>query len=671
MIATAMSRHAEHGGIAYRPDIDGLRGAAILAVLLSHVDPRLLPGGYVGVDVFFVISGFLITSIIRRDNAHHSFTFAGFYARRIRRLVPAATIMVAAITVTGAFFCFPKDFQDLGKSAVAYAAMLSNVLFWRWDDYFAGQNRAWPLLHTWSLSVEEQFYLVYPLLLWGIRRWSMPRTAALLAALAAASLLLSVFQTAHAPRSAYYLLPSRSWELLVGALCTFLTWPVAFRLLGNALGICAGGMVVGSMLFLTERTPFPGLAALVPVSGTAMLLVLGTHRDNLMHRLLSMKWLVFTGTISYSLYLWHWPLLVYARYPWSATPAATPLLPAYLAAVLAFGVAWLSYRYIEGPGRRIQIGNVFVLLSGLAVAALIAITGMTIHRAAGLPDRFPPHTLALIAAATDDNPRRPDIIDRTANDIRAGTIGLLGIRERAATPAFTLWGDSHADAISPLFDAAAREIGVTGWALAHGATPPLVQTAVAETGPRRYVDYDFTIAAAEAIAERRIRDVVLVAVWSKYESRCSAQSDELPNGDECDGLARALRRTIDFLQSHGTERVWIAREVPTQPFDVPRHLAFSSLRGKPLPTGLTQAEYTQAVSRVDDALRSCTSDSVFLIDLPSTYYATAHGLLTTSGAPFYCDNHHISTTGALALRPALDHFLQTIRRVHANSDRIR
>lgn len=280
----------------YRPEIDGLRGIAILAVLLHHIDPHLVPGGYVGVDVFFVISGFLISSILTRDLDAGTFSFSHFYARRAKRLIPAATVLVTCLIVSASWFFLPQDFEDLGTSAAAYAAMSSNILFWKWDDYFAAQNKVWPLLHTWSLAIEEQFYLVFPLLLWALTRFRVAFRVVILASIGVASFALSEWQSHADPRSGYYLLPGRAWELLAGAICTRI--PSSWCRSGASstfVGALGTAMIAVPVFLYSEATAFPGIAALWPVAGAVLLMHAASKGKNIWTTLLQKPPLVAMG----------------------------------------------------------------------------------------------------------------------------------------------------------------------------------------------------------------------------------------------------------------------------------------------------------------------------------------------------------------------------------------
>src|SRR5262245_6181519 len=258
----------------YRADIDGLRAVAVLPVVLFHAGITLFSGGFVGVDVFFVISGFLITGIIIADMEQGRYSIAGFYERRIRRIVPAYLVTVVVTLAVALFLLLPDDLAELGDSALWSALMSSNLFFWvESKDYFNGAAELKPLLHTWSLSVEEQFYLFFPIVLLAIKPLGLWRYAAAICLLAAViSFGLSIYGVAYAPMASFYLLPTRAWELLVGSLLAFGLFPALNRKLAGWEALAGLALILVPVFLYTAATPFPGLAALPPVMGAALII---------------------------------------------------------------------------------------------------------------------------------------------------------------------------------------------------------------------------------------------------------------------------------------------------------------------------------------------------------------------------------------------------------------
>ncbi len=296
----------------YRADIDGLRALAILPVVLFHAGVPSVSGGFVGVDVFFVISGFLITSLIQREIAENRFSYLSFWERRARKLLAPIVAVTVITLLVGWFMLMPEDLRYLGQSVAGIALFGSNLVFWKKSGYFAAEDETIPLLHSWSLAVEEQYYLVFPALLFLLAR-TRPQTRSLwILAIAVISLGLSAFWTRISPDSAYYLLPSRGFELMIGALLA-LNPPKSVRGRFTADLMAAAGMtmIIATIIVFDETTPFPRFAALIPCLGTALLIRAGAPEGSVSARVLSLPPIVEVGKLSYSLYLWHWPIIVF------------------------------------------------------------------------------------------------------------------------------------------------------------------------------------------------------------------------------------------------------------------------------------------------------------------------------------------------------------------------
>ena len=337
--------------ISYRSDIDGLRAVAVVPVVLYHAGVPWLGGGFIGVDVFFVISGFLITSIIAPELESGKFSLLRFYERRARRILPALFFVLAASFLAATVMLLPGAFEAFGKSLLSTLGFVSNVWFWRSSTgYFAHASEFLPLLHTWSLAVEEQFYVFYPLALALLMRWGRRTMIVAIAATSLLSLALAVWATPQMPAASFYLLPTRAWELGFGALVALGVAPRRMhqtaREMLSAIALLA---ILVPMVFYDANTTFPGLAAVPPVLGATLLIMIGATGSSTLHRLLGARAIVSVGLISYSLYLWHWPVLAYFR-----VAVADPHLPvalAILAVGLSSAMAYLSWRYVERPFR--------------------------------------------------------------------------------------------------------------------------------------------------------------------------------------------------------------------------------------------------------------------------------------------------------------------------------
>ncbi|MBS0360759.1 MAG: acyltransferase, partial [Proteobacteria bacterium] len=414
----------------YRRDIDGLRALAVAAIVAFHAFPALVPGGFVGVDVFFVISGFLITRIIADQRDAGRFHWGGFYLRRARRILPALILVALATAAAAAMIELPRQLQASGGAMAASAIFATNLLFALGQGYFAPGPQLNPFLHLWSLGVEEQFYLLWPALVaalsWGAIRRARPWLALTLlaASLAFAQLLLAQ----GAATWSFFSLPSRAWEFLAGGVLSLgAVRPPGPRAAAGA-SVAGLALVVGSIFLLRDSTPFPGLAAAPACLGTALLLWSGDGQAPATARLLGAGPAVALGRVSYSVYLWHWPLLVLA-----ADAVQGPLRPvARLALVLAaLGLAALSWRFVEQPWRRGSMDRPSVRIAAYGAASLgVLAVGAALFLTHGLPGRLSPAARAAADIETQDvNPQRHVCFDHP------GPIASAGCRFGAAPDA--------------------------------------------------------------------------------------------------------------------------------------------------------------------------------------------------------------------------------------------
>jgi peptidoglycan/LPS O-acetylase OafA/YrhL len=373
----------------YRPDVDGLRAIAVLAVLAFHAFPDAAPGGFAGVDVFFVVSGFLISGIIFEGLQSGRFTFTDFYWRRVRRIFPALILVLLACLGLGWLVLLPDEYSQVGKHVAAGAGFVSNVVLWREAGYFDSAAELKPLLHLWSLGVEEQYYLVWPVLLFVFRK-RLGQMLWMIVAIAVLSFAANIWLTAQKPVAAFYLPVGRFWELLAGSLLAYF---LCYRRLSESyrdVKAFAGlAMVCASFMLLSGARAFPGWWALLPVLGTVLLVWAGPSAW-INRNILSRPAFVLVGLISYPLYLWHWPLLAYARIVHSGEPPAALRLSLCALSLL---LAWLTYacvekkiRYATLPSiRRVSVPALAASMAGLGVAGLLALQSRLLPHSASLP----------------------------------------------------------------------------------------------------------------------------------------------------------------------------------------------------------------------------------------------------------------------------------------------
>lgn len=624
--------------LAYRPDVDGLRAVAVAAVVLCHAGLGL-PGGYVGVDVFFVISGYLITGLILKELAAGTFSLAEFWTRRVRRIVPALLVVIVATLATGWFFLMPDAYASLGQSAAALCLLSSNVYFWQNTGYFAPAAEEKPLLHTWSLAVEEQFYLFVPLVVLvmrNARNLHRRRLAILLGLIGAASLAFSAYGASHHSVATFYLLPTRAWELLAGALLA--CRPARERDRPTPIGEGAAGaglvLILLPCMVYDSHTPFPGLAALPPVLGSALLIRAGSGpvRRPAVNRLLAWHPIVFVGLISYSLYLWHWPLLAFAC---ELTAEPLPLTGRLGLVVMSVFVAVLSWRYVELPfrHRRVLAARSRLVPAVAFASGAVFATGLFVYLSGGYEPRLPAEALTFALTGQKD-------WSGYAHDVRDVPDGLARLGRGESPPELLVWGDSHAMAILPGVDAVCRDVGVTAIAATHSETAPVLNYYETFKYGLNERAIPFNDAVLSYVRAAKIRKVVLVASWRRYAER--------------DEFRAALLRTIDALNGLDVKTYFLL-PVPRYQYNVPKVLyTYSVLHRDRSSLAVTLHEHRATEHLVAGLVPELLRRRVRILDPVPVFLArtgTSNLVPFDEGGTFYCDNHHLSTYGALALTP--------------------
>jgi peptidoglycan/LPS O-acetylase OafA/YrhL len=648
----------------YRADIDGLRAIAIVPVLLFHAGFAFCPGGYVGVDVFFVVSGFLITSLIAPDISAGRFSLIDFYSRRMRRLFPALFAVVIASAVAGAWLLMPRAYQYFGGSAFATALFGSNIFFWLEAGYFDTAAKTKPLLHTWSLAVEEQFYLMFPLLLGlALRGGSTRRAVAWTVGVLAASLLASQWAVRQAPPAAFYLVPFRAWELALGVLLALTSVaPPRSATLRNALASAGLAAIAWSSATYSWQTEFPGFSALVPCLGAALVIWNGQDRGTLVNRWLAWRPLVFIGLISYSLYLWHWPLLVFTRL-YLVRVLTTPDKIVVLAAAFALAIA--SWCFIEQPIRRrarLSSDRALLMWAAITVAAVSAV-GLGLVVSSGWPQRLDARASQLLAGASDVNPRRDECSFLEGSDLLAGKACRLGPPAGVdRPPRFVVWGDSHADALMPVFDRLALQHGTSGLYAGRLGCPPLlgVERRDIVVRCREYND-----AVLQTIERLDVPRIIIVARWAHYTSdptyKREARTRVVITDDESRTsamagndvvLERGLARTLAAL---GGREVVVVAPIPEVGYNVPDVLARLAMLGREFDLRPTTAEFAERQQYVEAMLGRLRSRYAFELTEPAVALCTGERCaVLDQDVPLYSDDHHLTTSGAMRLLRLLD-----------------
>ncbi|ENO98912.1 acyltransferase family protein [Thauera phenylacetica] len=456
----------------YRREIDGLRALAVLPVIFFHAGYESFSGGFVGVDVFFVISGYLITKIILSDLEHGRFSIVGFYERRARRILPALFFVMLVCLPFAWRWLLPGDMKDFSQSLVAVVAFSSNLLFWKESGYFDVAAELKPLLHTWSLAVEEQYYLFFPVFLMLAWRIGKGPILLIMGLLTLGSLVLAEWGVRSDPALAFYLLPTRGWELLVGAFVAFYLSSKAGvaprRDVAEAGGLLGFLLLVYSVFTFDEATPFPGLSALVPTAGTA-LVILCSSPATAVGRWLGSEVAVGIGLISYSAYLWHQPLFAFLRHRSLTEPSGSLF---FAMALTSLFLAYLTWRFVETPFRNKAKTSRSLIFGGASAGlAFFGLVGVIGHVTDGYFGRNPDDAALLIQKTARETGRSKECWEKLRESGSLEGACVLGDDSKPLT--FALFGDSHAATLANQMDLHARRSGVSGYDFTYIACSPI------------------------------------------------------------------------------------------------------------------------------------------------------------------------------------------------------
>jgi peptidoglycan/LPS O-acetylase OafA/YrhL len=648
---------------AYRADIDGLRAVAVVPVVLFHIGAPIFSGGFVGVDIFFVISGYLITSIILPDIDKRRFSIASFYERRARRIFPALFSVLFFCALVGFAVMSPSDYNSLGQSMVAAAFFVSNIFFWRQTNYFSGSASESPLLHTWSLSIEEQFYLFYPLLLTLTPR----RTGARLAVISivcissfAAGAILIFFK----PSATFYLGPTRAWELMVGGLIALA--PSTRR--GN-LDLCAAisgaALIAFSILTYSSSMRFPGVAALPPAVGAALVIWSGVSGQTFVHRLLGLPFMTAIGKASYSLYLWHFPLIAFASYV--ELGGLSLKVKAGLCAA-SFVVSFLSLKYIELPFRQTsQPGSgrrpVAAALSGMIVACGV---GLLIKVYAGFPARLDPTSSVYLDAERDKERHHMECMSlekRVVPPSQACRLGSAG-----ANPHVLLWGDSHAVVTGSAMEEASKRNNASfllaasvdcPLGIGFGIDPSIGSDLAANPGYQHCEEYNKEMLQFVQ-SHPEIDTVVLSSRWTNWKLGEPGTIAEAPVDirlRDAGGTAKTpeankqifVRGFEKLLQALATAQktIWVIGPIPEAAFRIPRALFVEHIGFDHTDLEIPFAEFQRKNVFILSTLANMQQRfSTQMIWPHLALCENAKCPVVENGKPLFFDDNHLSLQGA-------------------------
>jgi len=622
----------------YRPDIDGLRAIAVLMVVLFHFE--LIPlarAGYLGVDVFFVISGYLITQILCRALDRGSFSLKKFYANRIRRLAPALVTTNFACVLIGWFVLLPREYDDLLMQTVAAQFYFSNIYFWKQINYFGLSADYVYLLHTWSLAVEEQFYILYPIAIAFVYRFFRRHLWRLLAIGFCLSLALCIALTPAKPEASFYLLPTRAWELLAGSLTYWVTLKFAANSsMLRTLGYCGASAIVVSVFAYRPEYMAPGWYALLPVLGASAIIYAGTRREGQL-RFLRSRFLVYIGRISYPLYLVHWPINVFAltflgdEYVWSIKAAL---------AGLSFILASPMYHFIENPIRERRGGHSATTPLALYTVSVCLLSGLALSSVVspGLPNRLPPTILRMAEFAEDRAGNESDCEFSSSKELNLRLCSLGDPREEAS---WLILGDSHAWAARSAFDVWLKERHERGHLIFRNSCVPVLGVDIfGDRGIcRLYNDRMYELMKVEPT----LRNVALVSSWRQVpEARLSSSSFEKLEKDEAVALfSESFDATLDFLMAN-QKSVYVWEPVPGATMPVPSSLARSELLGWGTELRRSSAVYYEDFAFLFSMLQRRGADISGRFAPADLLCGPSRCDVTINGVPAYYDNSHIS-----------------------------
>lgn len=647
---------------AYRPDVDGLRAIAVLGVVLYHAGVPGIPGGFVGVDVFFVISGYLISRILLRELQAGNYSIVRFYVRRARRILPALFVVVVATFLLGWWILLPLEYSRLANQGLGVLFFASNWLFWRESGYFDAAAEFKPLLHTWSLAVEEQFYLFWPLILWLVF-YKTGRLRLMFWLIAGISFLISCYLVIRKPSAGFFLIQSRAWELLVGAGLVIhgdlSARVVRFR---HVLSIVGLSLILLSYVFLNKASNFPAWNAVWPCLGAALLILVGA--DAWVNRLLQWSGLVVIGLISYSLYLWHWPLLVFLRIVHFGD---LPLQQALSVVGISILLAWLSWRFVEQPFRRDSGQSSTVILVGYGFGlSVLASLALMIKTAEGVPNRMPQAVVDAQLATKDVNQAR----DKCHLGLEQAERPMSSqcVTGNAEAVKVLVWGDSHAEALTPGLSQTKTMAGLGIRQMTKTSCPPLLGVTVVRSDRPYENCVEFNRSVLQYLTDTpQIETVFLSARWPVYVNASGFGLPEsvsqvpkhylqtLTNNKQGiveggDAFALGLRTTIAQLKKLN-KKVVIIGSVPEMLVDVPSCLARKRLYGQAqAECALTVSQVQERLSVADRWIADIAKESDVSAYFPRNVLCTeVCSVVDDNDQILYYDHNHLSAKGSAIL----------------------
>jgi peptidoglycan/LPS O-acetylase OafA/YrhL len=648
----------------YRPDIDGLRAIAVLSVVGYHAFPSLVRGGFIGVDIFFVISGFLISTIIIQNIKRGTFSLFDFYSRRVKRIFPALTAVLFAVLIFGWFTLFPEEYKQLGKHIGAGAGFISNYVLWRESDYFDVSAEIKPLLHLWSLGVEEQFYILWPVLIWVLWKLRVNLLAVTLV-IALGSFAFNIYDLKIDPSAVFYLPQARFWELLIGSTLAYISlhrnFPTGVAV-SNGLSVLGSVMILLGIVCITKDRAFPGWFAILPTVGAALIISAG-HNAWPNRKIYSNRILVWVGLISFPLYLWHWPILAFARIFNGETPPRSIRIAALILAII---LAWITYEFIEKPIRfsrkahaqelRDRRPTSRVVMNLCICMACLGIFGLTVFNYDGFSFRNQKASLQLEELPWDAQFRDlaqttfaclPLSIRNKAYVYKDGTVRCRQTIANTTDQTVALIGDSHAEhlfyGLSKVISPRQNLVYFT-----YSCLPFVGLNRLGLTDCEKMQD-----ALEYIVKQPSIKTVILSAFWEDRMVESDIRSRTNPdNTDRSKIFSEALSNTIQQLNRAGKSVVF-AYDVPTLDFE-PTNCIRPRIAGGGKCSTLRKTALDNQHSYRAIAAQALAANPTMKSWDPLNYFCDDVKCNVMAGGSFlYRDRSHVTSTGSEFLAKSL------------------
>lgn len=660
--------------VEYRPDIDGLRAIAVISVFLYHLNFPFTPGGFVGVDVFYVISGYVILKGLAPDIVEKKFSLIGFYDKRLRRIYPALILVVALCLLVGYFVATPKEYVSLAETSAAALLSGSNIYFHDRLGYFAAAGNTLPLLHTWSLGVEFQFYLLIPLLLLMTVRMSSNRKKAIIFALLAvvfASFFINIFSVFVLldTKFAFYMPMARFWEIGLGGLiaCSDRKFQPSRALSNTLICVAIAGLAV-SFTLIDHNVSFPGVAVLLPVLATSILIFVVPRDGSIYNSIVTSPPAQFFGRLSYSLYLFHWPLIVFPTLYLGRNLASWEKVIVFL---LATGGAFLSWKFVETPLRRSHKGGHHKQVVGgvgATAAALFFLITIVVFLN-GFPQRLSPEAQVVYLQITQNT--RPQASCEPIDWVHAiDHSNIVSCRNRtpASVGTFLIWGDSHADMLWPNLQTDLSSVGMNGIRAVMPACPALLNVHTSKHKNREECA-ELGQHLLKIVQSRKVDLVVLSSRWGNFSSNLPAPGDgELPIplfNDAKQGadvsFKDALLNTVQQFTSVGV-RVLVIGPVPEIDYNVPEMLVRSTNLDFPMPT-IERVKFEMRQANTLEALKAVSKIKNAQVVYPHEQLCSKSDCkVVINNKPLYVDDDHLSRFGVDVILPEIISAMQLAER---------